>query len=135
EYVVITAHLDHLGRGAAVNGDGLYNGAHDNAVGVAILLEMVHALHASKVQPRRSLMFAAVTAEERGLLGSDYLVHRAQLDGRRLVAAINIDMPLPLVPVSDLVALGAEHSTLGQMARRAAASEDYRLSPDNAPEE
>jgi len=135
EYVVVTAHLDHLGRGAAVNGDAIYNGAHDNAVGVAMLLEMAHALQAAKVRPRRSLIFAAVTAEEKGLLGSDFMAHRAQLDGKRLVAAVNIDMPLTLVPVSDFVALGADHSSLGQLARSAAASEGYRLSVDDAPEE
>lgn len=135
EYVVLTAHLDHLGRGAAVDGDAIYNGAHDNAVGVGILLEIAHALHASNVRPRRSVIFAAVTAEEKGLLGSDYLADRAQLEGRRLVANVNMDMPLPFVPVSDLLALGAEHSTLGQMARNAAANEGYRLGADESPEE
>ena len=80
EIIVLTAHLDHLGRGSAVNGDSIYNGAHDNAVGVAVLLEMARALHVSNTKPRRSMMFAAVTAEEKGLLGSDYF---AQQPARR----------------------------------------------------
>jgi Peptidase family M28 len=135
EYIIITAHLDHLGRGSTVNGDSIYNGAHDNAAGVAILLEMAHALHESGARPRRSLIFAAVTAEEKGLLGSDYLAQHARDSGRRLVANINIDMPMTFAPTFDFVALGAEHSSLGPLARSAAAAQGYRLSRDPTPEE
>jgi hypothetical protein len=135
EIIVITAHLDHLGRGSAVNGDSIYNGAHDNAVGIAIMLEMARALHISNTRPRRTVLFAAVTAEEKGLLGSDYLAQHPRADGRRIVANINIDMPLPLAPVRDFVAIGAEHSSLGALARSAAAAQGYRLSPDATPEE
>ncbi|HEX7113823.1 MAG TPA: M28 family metallopeptidase [Steroidobacter sp.] len=135
EYIVLTAHLDHLGRGSAVAGDPLYNGAQDNAVGVAIILEIARALKASGVKPRRSLLFAAVTAEEKGLLGSDFLAHRLIADGKRVVAALNVDMPLPMAPVQDVVVLGAEHSTLGPLARNAAQAHGYRLSPDPMPEE
>jgi Zn-dependent M28 family amino/carboxypeptidase len=135
EIIVITAHLDHLGRGSAINGDSIYNGAHDNAVGVAILLEIARALHVSNTKPRRTVVFAAVTAEEKGLLGSDYFAQHPRADGRRIVANINIDMPLPLAPVRDFVALGAEHSSLGTLARNAVAAQGYRLSPDATPEE
>jgi Peptidase family M28 len=135
EYVVLTAHLDHLGRGAAVNGDSIYNGAHDNAIGVGMLLEIARALRATDVKPRRSIVFAAVTAEEKGLLGSDYYMSRVQASGRRVVANINIDMPMIFAPVRDFVALGAEHSSLGVLARNAAAAFGYRLSKDAAPEE
>jgi hypothetical protein len=135
EIVVVTAHLDHLGRGSAVNGDSIYNGAHDNAVGIGLLLEMARALHVSNTRPRRSVLFAAVTAEEKGLLGSDYFAQRPRSDGRRIVAAVNIDMPMTFVPVRDFVALGAEHSSLGALARSAAAAQGYRLSPERAPEE
>jgi hypothetical protein len=135
EIIVITAHLDHLGRGSAINGDSIYNGAHDNAVGVAILLEIARALHVSNTRPRRTVLFAAVTAEEKGLLGSDYFAQRPRADGRRIVANINIDMPLPLAPVRDFVAIGAEHSSLGALARNAATAQGYRLSPDATPEE
>ncbi len=135
EQIVITAHLDHLGRGAPVNGDSIYNGAHDNASGVAILLETARALAASGAHLKRSIVFAAVTAEERGDLGSDYLARHPSNARGRVVANLNIDMPLLVGPMLDFVALGAEHSTLGPVARRAASEEGYVLSPDNRPEE
>ena len=135
EYVVLTAHLDHLGRGAAVNGDSIYNGAHDNAVGVGMLLEIARALRSAEVKPRRSIVFAAVTAEEKGLLGSDFLAAQAVAADARIVANINIDMPMLFAPVRDFVALGAEHSSLGALARNAVAAQGYRLSPEAAPEE
>lgn len=135
EYVVLTAHLDHLGRGAAVNGDTVYNGAHDNAVGIAIMLEIARALHSSGAKPKRSVVFAAVTAEEKGLLGSDFFAHQAQADEKKLIADINMDMPLPFTPIFDFVALGAQHSTLGTAAKQAVALQGYRLSADAAPEQ
>lgn len=135
ECIVLTAHLDHLGRGSAVSGDSIYNGAHDNALGVAILLEIARALHTSGVKPRRSLIFAAVTAEEKGLLGSDFLAQRAQADGKRIVADVNIDMPMVFVPTFDFIAIGGEHTTLGASARTAATNQGYRLSPEVSPEE
>lgn len=135
ECIVLTAHLDHLGRGAAVNGDSIYNGAHDNALGTAILLEIVRALNASGVRPKRSILFAAVTAEEKGLVGSDYLATHAPFPSDKLVANLNIDMPLMLTPTSDLIARGEEHSTLGTTARAAASAHGYRLSADPAPEQ
>ena len=72
EYVALTAHLDHLGVGQAQSGDSIYNGAMDNASGIATLLEAATALGRGKTKPRRSLLFVAVTAEEKGLLGSDW---------------------------------------------------------------
>ena len=136
EYVVISAHLDHLGRGSAVNGDSVYNGAHDNAVGIGIMLEMARALNLSGVKPRRSLIFIAVTGEEKGLLGSDYFAQMPPMIAPgALVANINMDMPLLFTPTEDLVALGEEHSSLGASARAAAQSEGYRLSPDPTPEQ
>jgi hypothetical protein len=135
EHVVITAHLDHLGRGSSVDGDSVYNGAHDNAVGIGMLLEMARALRASRVKTRRSIIFAAVTAEEKGLLGSAYFAHKAMQAQQRLVANINIDMPLPLARTQDFIAFGAEHSTLGAAARSAAGAQGYRLTPDPMPEE
>jgi Zn-dependent M28 family amino/carboxypeptidase len=99
------------------------------------MLEMARALHVSNSKPRRSVLFAAVTAEEKGLLGSDYFAQHLRGDGRRIVANINLDMPMPFVPVRDFVAIGAEHSSLGALARSAAAAQGYRLSPDASPEE
>jgi len=135
QYVVITAHLDHLGRGAAVNGDSTYNGAHDNALGIGILLEMARALNASGARPRRSIVFVALTAEEKGLIGSDYFAANPPPPIETIAANINIDMPLLLTPTSDLIARGVEHSTLGPIARSAAAAQGYRLSIDPNPEE
>jgi hypothetical protein len=135
EYVVVCAHLDHLGRGSAVNGDSIYNGAHDNALGVGILLEMARALRESGVQPRRSILFIAVTAEEKGLLGSDYFARHPPMPIDALVAAINIDMPRLFAAAQDFIALGVDHSSLGTIARAAAAAQGYRLSPDPAPEQ
>ncbi len=134
ELVVITAHLDHLGRGSAVNGDSIYNGAQDNALGTAILLEMARALNASGIKTRRTLVFAALTAEEKGLLGSDYLAQHPMADGTP-VANINIDMPMLFAPTLDMIALGEKHSSLGAVARNAAGSQGYRLSPDPMPEQ
>ncbi len=134
EYIVISAHLDHLGRGAPVNGDTIYNGAHDNASGIGIMLEAARALTTSGIRPRRSILFAAVTAEERGLLGSDYLATHPPAGGV-IVANLNIDMPRIVGPTLDFVAFGAEHSSLGPLVRRAARAQGYSLSPDNIPEE
>jgi Zn-dependent M28 family amino/carboxypeptidase len=135
EYIVVTAHLDHLGRGAAVGGDSTYNGAHDNALGTGILLEMARALNAAGVRPRRTIVFAALTAEEKGLIGSDYLATHPPYAQGNLVANINIDMPMMLTPTSDLIARGEQHSSLGATARAAAAAHGYRLSPDPSPEQ
>ncbi|HEU4600601.1 MAG TPA: M28 family metallopeptidase [Steroidobacteraceae bacterium] len=135
EYVIITAHLDHLGRGSAVNGDATFNGAQDNAVGVGILLEIARTLQHSGTKLKRSVLFAAVTAEEKGLLGSDYLAQQAKQRKQKIVAALNIDMPLPLAPSTDLIALGADNSTLGNLIRDAAGAEGYSLTDDPAPDE
>ena len=135
QYVVLSAHLDHLGRGAAVGGDTIYNGALDNASGVAVMLEVARMLESSGTRPKRSVLFVALTAEERGLLGSDVFARQPPVSNGALVADINMDMPLALGPVADLVAFGAEHSTLGPVVARAAAAEGYALSPDPMPEE
>lgn len=135
EYIVVSGHLDHLGRGAPVDGDTIYNGAHDNASGIGILLEMARTLAAGPQRPRRSILFAAVTAEERGLLGSDYFARQPTVPRNGIVANINIDMPMIMAPTLDFIAYGAEHSSLGNQARRAARLQGYRLSPDPMPEE
>jgi hypothetical protein len=137
EVIVVTAHLDHIGRGLSVGsggGDQVYNGAHDNASGIATLLETARVLAAGQ-PPKRSVLFAAVTAEENGLIGSDVLARGGAGAGRRFVANVNMDMPTALVPTRDFVAFGAEHSTLGPVAARAAEREGYVLSPDPRPEE
>ncbi len=133
EYVVFTAHLDHNGVGAPVNGDSIYNGMYDNAMGTALLMEAARAVAASPA--RRSMLFIALTAEERGLLGSDYFAHYPTVPSDAIVANVNLDMPLLLYPVADIVAFGSEHSSLEATVDKAIAAEGFTLTPDPIPEE
>jgi hypothetical protein len=133
EHVAYTAHLDHLGVGAPVNDDAVYNGMYDNAMGVAVMLETARLLAAQR--PRRSILFLATGGEERGLLGADYFAHYPTVPLARIVAAVNFDNPLMLFPLADVVAFGAEHSTLGATADAAARAEGLRLTPDPLPDE
>jgi hypothetical protein len=135
QYIVVTAHLDGLGRGATVNGDAIYNGAHDNASGIAIILEMARALTKSSTRPKRSVLFAAVTAEEKGLLGSDYFAEHPTVPQINIVANLNVDMPLVIAPTLDFIAFGAQHSSLGAIARSVVHANGHALSADMQPEE
>lgn len=135
EYIVYTAHLDHIGRGAAVDGDEIYNGAFDNASGIAVLLETARYFATLPRKPRRSMLFLAVTAEEQGLLGSEYFARQPTVPRAAIVANVNMDMPLALTDVADLVAFGAEHSSLGAVTARAVRAEGMSISPDPMPEE
>jgi Zn-dependent M28 family amino/carboxypeptidase len=130
EHVAFIAHLDHLGIGAAVDGDVIYNGAQDNAVGVATLLETARLLSANPERPKRSMLFLALTAEEKGLLGAFQFAAEPTVPRRSLVATINLDMPLPLSDASDVVAIGIEHSTLQSVAERAVAEAGLAMTPD-----
>ena len=134
EYVLLMAHLDHNGIQATKVGDNIFNGAMDNASGTATLLEAARAL-ASGPKPHRSVIFAAVTAEERGLVGSDYLARNPVTAGGKVVAVVNLDMPVLLYDFQDVIALGAEHSTMGDAVARAAATQGVSLSPDPLPAE
>jgi hypothetical protein len=135
EYVVLSAHLDHLGVGAAVAGDSIYNGALDNASGIAMMLEAARVLKFRAGKLRRSVLFVAFTGEEKGLLGSEYFLRRPTVPRSAIVADINIDMPIALTTFTDLVAFGADHSTLGRVALAAAKRESLRLAPDPEPDE
>ena len=136
EYVVYTAHLDHLGVGEPVNGDRIYNGALDNASGSACLLEIARAYSRMNPRPRRSILFVSVTGEEEGLLGSDYFARNPTVAKNALVADINLDGNAALLwPIEDVTALGAEHSTLGTSAHEAAARLKVDLSQDSHPEQ
>jgi Zn-dependent M28 family amino/carboxypeptidase len=136
EFVVYTAHLDHLGIGEPVNGDNIYNGALDNASGSACLLEIARAYSEIKTRPRRSILFVSVTAEEEGLLGSDYFAHYPTVVKSGLVADLNIDGNLALLwPIGDVTARGSEHSTLDAAAREAATRMGMDVSPDAHPEQ
>ena len=134
EYVVYSAHLDHLGIGEPVNGMKIYNGALDNASGSATLLEIARAYSQMKLRPRRSILFESVTGEEEGLLGSDYFAHDPTVAKDGLVANINIDGNAALLwPIEDVIARGSEHSTLGAAAREAAERLKLDVSPDPVP--
>ncbi len=135
EYLVYTAHLDHEGIGEPRDGDSIYNGALDNASGVAQMLEVARAFTRLAARPRRSVMFIAVTAEEHGLLGSDYFARYPTVPVGQIVANVNLDGGLILYLPADVVAHGAEHSTLGGVVQSAATRLGLELSPDPAPEQ
>jgi hypothetical protein len=135
EYVVFTAHLDHLGVGEPVDGDAIYNGAYDNASGAAGLIEVARAFASLPNPPHRSLVFAAVTGEEMGLIGADYFARYPTVSRARIVASINIDGLAILFQPSDVVAYGGEHSSLGKAMVEAASRLEFTVSPDPMPEE
>lgn len=135
EYVVHSAHLDHLGIGRPVEGDSLYNGAHDNASGVASLLQIANIYSHVKVKPKRSVLFVAVTGEELGELGSGYFALRPTAPVKSLVADVNTDMPTIIAPLLSVTALGAEHSSLSTVVDEAAAYMDLTVEPDPEPKE
>ncbi|MFK3648488.1 M20/M25/M40 family metallo-hydrolase [Lysobacter enzymogenes] len=135
EHVVFSAHLDHLGIGAPVKGDAIYNGALDNALGVAVMLEAAQQLAHSDAARKRSLLFVALTGEEKGLLGAHWFAGHPSPAGAALVANVNMDMPVLLAPTSDAIPIGVEHSDLQAVLQRAAAQTGVTLSPDPIPEE
>lgn len=136
EAVLLMAHLDHVGVKPGTEGDDkIFNGAMDNAAGVASMLEVARAFQMSGKAPRRTILFAAVTGEEHGLLGSQHLAKNHVIDGQRVVSVVNLDMPVLLYDFTDVVAFGAEHSTMGPVVAKAAATEGVKLSPDPMPEE
>lgn len=135
EFVVLMGHLDHVGVNAAKSGDQIFNGAMDNAAGIAAMLEVARALAESPKKPRRSILFAAVTGEEQGLLGSAYLAKHPVTPKGSVVAVVNLDMPVLLYEFVDVVAFGAEHSTLGRIVEQATARANVKTSPDPLPAE
>jgi len=135
EHIVYTAHLDHVGIGAPVDGDSIYNGALDNALGVSIMLEAARELASAGSQPQRSLLFVALTAEEKGLLGAEWFATHPTVPRDTLVANINLDMPVMLAPSRDIVPIGVEHSSLQSAVETAAGELGLALSPDPFPEE
>lgn len=135
ETVVLSAHLDHVGVGAPnAKGDTIYNGAMDNAVGIASLIEEAKRFKAAGKAPRRSILFLAVTAEEKGLVGSDYFANNPTIDKARIVADVNLDMPIITYKFTDVIAFGAVRSSLGDIVKRAAATAGVSFSPDPMPE-
>ncbi len=134
EYVVVSAHLDHLGVGAPINGDAIYNGAMDDASGVATVLEIARDLGAARRKPKRSVLFVAFTGEERGLLGSRVFAEKPGVARSAIVADLNMDMALPLWPFTSLYMPGEAESTLGREARTVAAARGIAVVPDPFPD-
>ncbi len=132
EYIVMTAHTDGYGIGEPVNGDAIYNGALDNAAGTAALIDIAEQLKAQR--PRRSILFAFVTAEEKGLLGSRYFVRNPTVPREAIVANLNYDMALPLYPLTSVTVLGAEESSIGRDAQAVGTAMNLPLAPDPFPE-
>lgn len=135
QYVVYAAHLDHFGIGIPVKGDSIYNGAHDNASGVAILLEIARAFRSLPTAPKRSVIITIVTGEELGLLGSDYFIQHPTVPKKDIVANLALDMPFFFHPVLDIVPYGADHSTLFHQTQAAAAYLGLGIGPDPFPEQ
>jgi Zn-dependent M28 family amino/carboxypeptidase len=135
DFIAYTAHLDHIGVGSPVDGDSIYNGAMDNALGVSIMLEAAKQLADAATKPKRSLLFIALTGEEKGLLGAEWFAAHPTVPKTDLVANINMDMPVLLVPARDVVPIGLEHSTLKTALDTAANEIGVGLSSDPFPEE
>lgn len=135
EHIVMTAHLDHVGFGAPKNGDRLYNGVQDNAMGTATMLETARLLKADPDSLARSFVFVALTAEEKGLLGAYHYATEPTVPADSIVANVNMDMPVIIGDVTDVIPIGIEHSTLGEVTERAVVQAGVTLTPDPAPEE
>lgn len=133
EYLVYTAHLDHIGITEPVDGDSINNGLFDNASGIAVMIEIAKAMIPQK--PRRSILFVATTAEEKGLKGADYFANNPPVPFESLVGNINIDMLVMTHRMRDLVPMGIETNELGDMAREVARQMNIELTPDPFPDE
>jgi len=134
EVIVLTAHLDHIGITRGIEGDQINNGALDNASGIATLLEAARMLKAGPAM-KRSVMFIALTAEEKGLLGAQYFALNPTVPKGNIVANVNLDMPILTYPFTDLVVFGGARSTIIEEVEKAAAEMDITLSPDPVPDQ
>jgi Zn-dependent M28 family amino/carboxypeptidase len=135
EYVIFTAHWDHLGVGFPVNGDSIYNGAVDNATGVAVVIETARAWAALDPKPKKSALFLLVTAEEAGLRGSEYYGQNPIVPPGKSAVNINYDALFPFGRTKDIVLLGAERTTFWNQVQQAAQRYNFEISPDPRPEQ
>jgi Zn-dependent M28 family amino/carboxypeptidase len=133
EYIGLSGHLDHLGIGKPVHGDAIFNGAMDNATGVASLIEIANALGRSHTSTKRSIAFMVFSGEEQGMLGSRYLAAHFPAPGR-VVADMNMDMYLPLFPLKYLEVQGLGESTLGDDIKEIARSRGIEVQADKEPD-
>ncbi|MFZ4688246.1 MAG: M28 family peptidase [Polymorphobacter sp.] len=133
ELVMLSAHLDHVGMAETGEGDRIFNGAMDNASGVAVLMDTARAL--VKAKPGRSILFVVTTAEESGLLGAEYFSHFPTVPMARVVSVVNLDMPILTCDFADIVPFGADRSTMMKAVVTAAKAEKLSVSPDPQPAE
>ncbi len=133
ESVVLSAHLDHIGIGEPINGDRIYNGAMDNGAGSALLLDMAASFKKNPERLRRSILLVLVTGEEKGLLGSKYFAAHPTVPQKSIVADVNVDMFLPIIPLKVLTVLGLDDSDLGDRVREIAQSLGVTVQPDPEP--
>jgi Zn-dependent M28 family amino/carboxypeptidase len=134
QYVLVSAHLDHLGVGAPINGKTIYSGAMDDASGVATVLETAKKLSQAKTRPKRSVLFVIFTAEEKGLLGSRYFAGHPTIPENAIDADLNLDMFMPLFALKKLHVQGLEESTLGADAKKVGAEHGIVIAPDPEPD-
>jgi Zn-dependent M28 family amino/carboxypeptidase len=134
EYVLVSAHLDHLGVGAPINGKTIYSGAMDDASGVATVLETAKKLSQAKTRPKRSMLFVIFTAEEKGLLGSRYFAGHPTVPASAIDADLNLDMFMPLFALKKLHVQGLEESTLGEDAKEVGAEHGIVIAADPEPD-
>jgi len=134
QYVLVSAHLDHLGVGAPINGKTIYSGAMDDASGVATVLETAKKLSQAKTRPKRSMLFVVFTAEEKGLLGSRYFAGHPTVQESAIDADLNLDMFMPLFALKKLHVQGLEESTLGEDAKKVGAEHGIVIAPDPEPD-
>lgn len=132
--ILYTAHYDHLGIHPDEPGDNIYNGAADNATGCGILLELARAFAGAQEKPRRSVLLAAVTAEEQGLLGSKYLGEHPPVPARDISLDLNYDDVQPLGDPQQVVVSGAERTTIYPLVQKVASDFDLNIQPDSVPE-
>jgi hypothetical protein len=134
EYIIVSAHLDHLGVGAPIHGKTIYNGAMDDASGVASVLETAKAFSESKTRPKRSILFVIFTAEEKGLLGSRYFAGHPTVPEHAIKAALNLDMFMPLFALKKLHVQGLEQSTLAIDAKKVGEEHHIVVAGDPEPD-
>ncbi len=133
EYVVLSAHIDHVGIGEPINGDRIYNGAMDNGSGSALLLDIARSLKETHTALKRSLLLVWVTGEEKGLLGSKYFAQHPTVAPKSMVADINTDMFLPIVPLKILTVYGLAESDLGDRVKQVGDQLNLQIQPDPLP--
>jgi Zn-dependent M28 family amino/carboxypeptidase len=131
---VLSAHLDHVGIGQPIDGDRIYNGAMDNASGISTLLEIARLIRENGKAPRRSILFVAVTGEEKGLLGSKYFAAHPTVPASSMAANINFDMFLPLFPLRAVIVFGLNESDMGDTVRTVAGPLGIGVEDDPQPD-